>query len=195
MKSSLQIAVVLCPLLLTACASHPIVMRPVPPPATRPLEAVRYPEVIRTYHVGRYVDPGHPGTMHAGHDVYRVEASSRWNLHPGAVNESATLNPPQDAAFAPAPANDAVIAELNHQREVTSRILKESDQLLESYRQIEKAITKMKDVARDDTGLKAQIARMEQRLEECEQAVRNATAPSASSGKDLEIPSPQPSTQ
>jgi hypothetical protein len=39
--------------------------------------------------------------MHEGHPVYRVEASARWNLHPGPLCPAGTnlLNPPPDAAF------------------------------------------------------------------------------------------------
>ncbi|MCI0747749.1 MAG: hypothetical protein L0Y58_20270 [Verrucomicrobia subdivision 3 bacterium] len=69
--------------LVASCASRPqFVLRPTPPPAVEPIEAVRYGEVVRAYHVGRFVDPNHPETMHEQHPVYRIEVSARWNLHP-----------------------------------------------------------------------------------------------------------------
>ena len=48
----------LIPLVLVAsCASRPqLVVRPSSPPAVEPVEAVRYGEVVRAYHIGRYVD-------------------------------------------------------------------------------------------------------------------------------------------
>ena len=69
---------------LASCASRPqYVFQPVPPPPVEPVEAVRYGEVVRAYHIGRYVDPNHPETMHEQHPVHRIETSARWNLHPG----------------------------------------------------------------------------------------------------------------
>ena len=55
----------LIPLVFVAsCASRPqLAFRPLPSPAVGPVEAVRYGEVVRAYHVGRYVDPNHPETM------------------------------------------------------------------------------------------------------------------------------------
>ena len=112
----------LLPLVLVAsCASRPqMAVRPVPPAAVAPAESLRYAEVVRAYHVGRQVDPSHPGLMAEGHPIYRIEVSSRWNLHPGSPNAATLLNPPPDAAFAPPPTNDVVIAELNRQREATA---------------------------------------------------------------------------
>ena len=73
-------------LVVTSCASRPkpqVTVRPIPAPAVEPAESVRYTEVIRAYHIGRYVDPNHPEVMHEQHPVFRVEAHSRWNLKPG----------------------------------------------------------------------------------------------------------------
>jgi hypothetical protein len=53
-----------------SCASRPqLVVRPSPPAAVESIEAVRYSEVVRAYHVGRFVDPKHPETMHERHTV------------------------------------------------------------------------------------------------------------------------------
>ena len=88
---------------LSACSTTPkLTLRPQsPPPAAT--DSLRYPELVRAYHFGRYVDPNDGLVMHEQHVVYRVEENTRWNLHPGAT---ATLSPafsgPRDAAFAPA---------------------------------------------------------------------------------------------
>ena len=125
----------LIPLVFVAsCAAPPqLAVRPAPPAAVAPAESLRYDEVVRAYHVGRQVDPNHPGMMAEGHPVYRVEVSSRWNLHPGSPNAANLLNPPPDAAVAPPPTNDVVIAEMNRQREATALVMQQAARLAQSY--------------------------------------------------------------
>src|SRR5215212_2539203 len=43
-------------------------------------ERVRYPELVKGYHVARYAEPNRL-LMHEAHTVYRVEAQASWNLH------------------------------------------------------------------------------------------------------------------
>lgn len=45
-------------------------------------EKVRSNPVMRSYAVGRYVDPNRRNVMHEQHTVYREEQSPRWNLIP-----------------------------------------------------------------------------------------------------------------
>ncbi len=45
-------------------------------------EKVRSNPVMRSYAVGRYVDPNRKNVMHEQHTVYREEQSPRWNLIP-----------------------------------------------------------------------------------------------------------------
>ena len=110
----------LVPLLfLSACSTAPkLALHPQqsPPMDT---DAVRYPEVVRAYHIGRYTDPNDDLIMHEQHVVYRVEENTRWNFHPGPVDGNLPALPPRDAAFAPAPVNDAILAEVNSQRLAT----------------------------------------------------------------------------
>lgn len=158
----------LIPLLFVAsCASRPqIVVRPAPPAAVEPVEAVRYSEVVRAYHVGRYVDPNHPETMHEYHPVYRIETSARWNLHPGSSAVTSLLNPPPDAAFAPPPTNDVLIAEMNRQREATARVMEQAARLVQSYVELQKVVGEMKNVARNNALLGARLTTTEQRVGE-----------------------------
>ncbi|MDQ3624839.1 MAG: hypothetical protein M3463_20550, partial [Verrucomicrobiota bacterium] len=76
-------------LLLAGCASRRApVVRVTPhavPGTTLPsegMESVRYAENIRAYPLGRYIDPNNSRIMHEGHTLYRVESTSKWNLHP-----------------------------------------------------------------------------------------------------------------
>jgi len=114
----------LIPLLfLSACSTTPkLTLRP--QPSLPVAETVRYPEVLRAYHFGRYVDPNDDSVMHGQHTVFRVEENSRWNLHPANDGNEFTLPPsPHDAAFNPTPVNDAVLAEVNAQKLATIQIL------------------------------------------------------------------------
>jgi hypothetical protein len=156
----------LIPLVFVAsCASRPqLVVRPAPPTAFQPVEAVRYSEVVRAYYIGRFVDPNHPDTMNEQHPVYRIESSARWNLHPGSASAANLLNPPPDAAFAPPPSSDAVIAEMNRQREATKRVMSEAVRLSRSYEELQNIFSQMKTVARNNALLGARVATTEQRV-------------------------------
>lgn len=175
----------LIPLVLVAsCASRPkpqIAVRPLPPPAMEPIEAVRYAEVVRAYHVGRYVDPNHPLAMHEQHPVYRVEASARWNLHPGPLWPATTnlLNPPPDAAFSPPPVNDAVIAEIGRQREATDRVINEARRLAQSHEEFQRVIQQMQTVVTNQVRLSSRLADTEQRVANFAKDLQRLVAPAA----------------
>jgi hypothetical protein len=184
----------LIPLVFVAsCASHPqLAFRPLPSPAVGPVEAVRYGEVVRAYHVGRYVDPNHSETMEEGHHVYRVEVSARWNLHPGPANPANPLNPPPDAAFTPPPTNDVVIAEMNRQRETTAFVMQQAVRLTQSYNELQNIFVEMKKVARDNAVLGARLANTEQRVAGFEKELQKITAAPSSSTNDVPAFSPEP---
>ncbi len=166
--------------LFASCASRPqpqIGARPAPSPVVEPVEAVRYADVVRAYHVGRYVDPNHPQTMHEQHPVYRVEASAHWNLHPGALTTASLLNPPPDAAFVPPPTNDAIFAEMNRQRDITERVMAEALKLARSYDELRQIISEMKSVASSNALMGVRVANAEQRIAETEKELRRLALP------------------
>ena len=168
----------LIPLVFVAsCASRPqLAVRPVPPAAVAPAESLRYAEVVRAYHVGRQVDPNHPDLMAEGHPVYRIEVSSRWNLHPGSPNAANLLNPPPDAAFAPPPTNDVVIAELNRQREATALVMQQAARLAQSYQELQRVFGEMKTVAQNNAHLNARLTATEQRVKVFERELQTISA-------------------
>jgi hypothetical protein len=153
--------------------------------AVEPLEAVRYSELVRAYHVGRFVDPNHPETMHEQHPVYRVESSARWNLHPGPLNTANLLNPPRDAAYAPPSTDDAVLAEMNRQRETTDRVMQEATRLAQSYNELHKVFAEMKNVARNNALIGARLANTEQRVAEFEKDLQKLSIPPSSQTNDV----------
>ncbi|MGD0614999.1 MAG: hypothetical protein ABSA69_06100 [Verrucomicrobiota bacterium] len=167
----------LIPLVLVAsCVSRPqLAVRPLPPPAVGPVKAVRYGEMVRAYNVGRNVDPNHPETMQEEHEVYRIEVSAHWNLHPGLASAT-SLNPPPDAAFAPPLTNDMLVAEMNRQRETTALVLQQAVRLSQSYAQLQKVFAEMKNVARDNAVLGARLANSEQKIAAFEKELQKLTA-------------------
>jgi hypothetical protein len=183
----------LIPLVFVAsCASRPqVVLRPTPPPAVEPVETVRYGEVVRAYHVGRYVDPNHPEAMHEQHPVYRIEVSARWNLHPGPLNSANLLNPPPDVAFAPPPTNDVLVAEMNRQREATARVMVEAAKLAQSYGELQAVLGEMKNVARNNALLNVRLATNEQRVVEFSKELQKLSAPPLPATNDVPAFAPE----
>ncbi len=180
---------------VVSCASHPkpqVALRPLPPPAVEPVESVRYGDVIRAYHVGRYVDPNHPETMQEQHSVYRIEASARWNLHPGLPNPSNLLNPPSDAAFSQPPTNDALQAEMNRQREATERVMQEAARLAQSYAELQKVVNEMMNVARNQVLMNARLVSAEQRVAEFEKEIQKPGVPPSSATNEAPALIPEP---
>ncbi len=180
----------LIPLVFVAsCASRSqFSVRPTPSATVTPVESVRYAEVVRAYHIGRQVDPNHSELMSEGHPVYRVEVSPRWNLHPGSPNTINSLNAPTDVAYTPSPTNDAVIAELNHQRETTALVMQQAARLGQSYQQLNQLIGEMKTVAQNNATLNARLTATEQRVSDFE---KQLVKDSASSTNDFSHFSPE----
>jgi hypothetical protein len=166
----------------------------IPPPTIEPTEAVRFSEIVRAYHLGRYVDPNQPDVMHESHPVLRVETRSRWNLKPGGrTSDEVLLNPPRDPAFWPPSTNDLVLAELNRQREVTQGVIAEAAQLAKSYAEFQQVIKDMAVVATNHAWMEEQIQKTQRRLLELENEVRKALSePAASVTNETHSSSPTP---
>ena len=170
----------LIPLLfLTACSSPPkLALQPQPPAPTAEDSAVRYPEVVRAYHFGRYVDPNDDLVMHEQHVVYRVEENTRWDFHSGAADGYRPNWPPaRDAAFSPTPVSDAVLAEVNAQRLATVQILLEARTLSAALAQFQSALQQTKTNFQETAGLRATVIEMKQRLDALETAQKQSLPP------------------
>jgi hypothetical protein len=165
----------LLPLLfLPACSTAPkFRLRPQQPPAE--IAAVRYPEIIGAYHVGRYADPNDDLVMHERHTVYRVEENSRWDLHPDAGVSSTSI--PRDAAFSPAPVNDDILAEVNSQRLATVQIMSQAQILSSSLRQFQSALQQTRTNLQQAATLRATVAELTKRLDTLESAQAQSAAP------------------
>lgn len=148
--------------ILAGCATHrsgpQVTVRPLPPHVP-PRPELRYPEQIRSYHLGRHVDPARPGLLHETHPIHRIEAEAAWNLHPalGPAIPVSPAHPAPDPAFAPPPLDDAIIAELNRQQDATERVMWEATQLAGSYDQLQSVIADMTRVAAEFPSLRQQL--------------------------------------
>jgi hypothetical protein len=162
----------LIPLLfLSACSTAPkLTLRPQQPPPATDNSAVRYPEVLHAYHIGRYADPNDDLIMHEQHVVYRVEENTRWNFHPGPVDGNLPAAPSRDAAFAPAPVNDAILAEVNSQRLATTEIMMQARTLSTALAQFQTALSQTKTNLQETARLRVSVNEMKQRLDSLETA-------------------------
>jgi hypothetical protein len=159
-------------LFLTACSTAPkLALRPQSPPPAADNSAVRYPEIVRAYHFGRYVDPNDDLVMHEQHTVYRVEENTLWNFHPAPAGGSAAqFMPPRNAAFAPAPVNDSILAEVNSQRLATSQIVAESKILAAALHQLEIALQDTRKNEQATANLRITVDSLKKQLDALETA-------------------------
>ena len=171
----------LVPLLfLSACSTAPkLTLRPQQPPATD-ADGIRYPEVLHAYHVGRYADPNDDLIMHEQHTVYRVEENTRWNFHPGPADGNLPALPPRDAAFAQAPVNDAILAEVNSQRLATTEIMMQARTLSTALAQFQTALSQTKTNLQETARLRLTVNEMQKRLDAIATTQEQPPAPAIS---------------
>jgi hypothetical protein len=159
---------------LTACSTTPrLALRPQSPPPAADNSAVRYPEVVRAYHFGRYVDPNDDLVMHEQHVVYRVEENTRWDLHPGSAGGDvffSAASSPRDSAFNPLPVNDAILAEVNAQKLATVQIMVQARILSSALAQFQVALQQTKTNLQEMAVLRASVVEMKKRLDALETA-------------------------
>jgi len=177
----------LIPLLfLSACSTAPkLTLRPQQPPPATDNSAVRYPEVLHAYHIGRYADPNDDLIMHEQHVVYRVEENTRWNFHPGPADGNLPVLPSRDAAFAPAPVNDAILAEVNSQRLATTQIMIQARTLSAALAQFQNALSQTKTNLQETARLRASVNEMKQRLDTLESAPGQLPPPPISTTNEV----------
>lgn len=180
-------------LLLSACSTTPkIVVQPLQPSGGTEQKSVRYPEAVRTYHVGRYTDPNNGMVMHEQHVVYRIEENARWDLRPG--NSCGVHFPPvsvpRDAAFMAFPVNDAILAEVNSQRLATAQIMGQTKVLSGALQQLQVALQIARTNEQAAAGLRAAMNDLRKRLDALESLKAPASAPDATTNPPPVMPNP-----
>jgi hypothetical protein len=78
--------------------------------------------------------------------------------------------PPRDAAFAPAPVNDAILAEVNSQRLATTQIMMQARTLSAALSQFQTALQQTKTNFQETVILRATVNDMKQRLDALQSA-------------------------
>jgi hypothetical protein len=171
-------------LFLSACTTTPkLALRPQQPPPSTENSTIRYPEVVRAYHFGRYVDPNDDLVMHEEHTVYRVEENTRWDLHPATAGNHSFFPPPsepRDTAFSALPVNDAVLAEVNAQRLATVQIMTQARTLSAALAQFQTALQQAKTSLQETAVLRATVGDMKRRLDALESTSELQVQPMAS---------------
>ena len=170
-------------ILLPACATRkPVVVQMPAMPATmlapRDVASVRYAENVKSYAVGRYVDPNNPLVMHEAHTIYRVETTARWNLHP-----NAPANVPGgpaisliDTAYKASPITPEIAAEVERQKAATLALLAQGQRMSQVINQLQKALPATAQAAKEDAQLQAEMTDAEKRLEILENQFRQNQA-------------------
>jgi len=94
-------------------------------------EKVRVGETLKSYPVGRYVDPQDPNVMHEAHVVYRKEAGSSWNLNPNAptVVPLGPVLAVADPAKTPAPLPAELESKMAEQNQLVASLIEQNEAL------------------------------------------------------------------
>jgi len=170
---------------LTACSTAPkLALSPQSPPPAADNSTVRYPEVVRAYHVGRYADPNDDLVMHEQHVVYRVEENTRWDFRPASAGGDVpfpAVPSPRDAAFSPLPVNDAVLAEINAQKLATIQIMVQAQTLSSALAQFQAALQQTRTNFQETAVLRAAVIEMKKRLDALETAPVQTPQPTPNS--------------
>jgi hypothetical protein len=167
-------------LFLTACSTAPkLTLTLLPPPqVTADNSGVRYPEIVRAYHVGRYADPNDDLVMHEQHVLYRVEENTRWDLRPGSRGVDFTA--PRNPAFSPGPVNEAILAEVNSQRLATAQIMAQARLLSSAMTQVQNALQEANTNLQQTVALRTVMSDLKQRIVALENAQKEPSPPSVS---------------
>ncbi|MBE2203869.1 MAG: hypothetical protein IAE94_06005 [Chthoniobacterales bacterium] len=124
------------------------------------LAAVRTPETVKAYPVGRYTDPNYPEEMHERHTVYRREQSPDWNYLP---------DPPYALPLGPAvatsnPSPSYYVKADNEMMNAQQRAYAEA--LQEQNRAMKKRIESLQREAGKVQGLEQEIDRLKKQIDE-----------------------------
>lgn len=163
MKSLFAITLV-C--LISSCSSW---KKPLSPPPVvlvdekpKPLsefqkEQLRHPETLKKYAIGRYVDPSNGLVMHEAHDVYRVEATSKWNRQP--LRAATRIDDPNPRSISSQYQSEVaqLRRNLHQERANSSAAMKASEQMRAQIEPLTQAVSKATDLAKQNAILRKQL--------------------------------------
>jgi hypothetical protein len=115
------------------------------------MENVRAGETLKSYPVGRYLDPEDSNVMHEAHVVYRKEAGSSWNLHPNAptVVPLGPVLAVGDPARSPTPLPAELEQRMAEQNQLVASLIEQNEALTRELGKIsqEIAVLRQRSVA------------------------------------------------
>lgn len=159
-------------------------------PASR-VAAVRFPELVKAYPIGRYVEPNNRRVMHEAHTIYRVESDSRWNLRqgvPGAVG-AGPVQKVSDTTRSDRLERDDLFVELSRQKQATQAVMEGGRNVSEKLSEVVDALRRIKSVAEQNARLLREVEGTKARLETLE-----ARLPAALPASQQVVPKPEPRT-
>jgi hypothetical protein len=173
MKTILILIPLVC---LSACSTKRLVQMPHSVPGTSltpdDLESVRYSENLKTYPVGRYIDPNDDLVMHEAHTIYRVETTTKWNLHPN-VSVRLPGGPVLgivDPARSEPPVTAEVVAEVQKQKAATQALIDQGARINQALAQLSQSASGAKQL--ETSRLREEISLTRKRLEALEEQFR-----------------------
>lgn len=137
---------------------------PPPAPAVAPVsgtdldetnaEKVRVGETLKSYPVGRYVDPTDSNVMHEAHVVYRKEAGASWNLNPNAptVVPLGPVLAVADPAKTPAPLPAELEQKMAEQNQLVASLIEQNEALAKELAKLGKEIADLRAKAPNNGG-------------------------------------------
>ena len=101
-------------------------------------EKVRVGETLKSYPIGRYVDPNDPNVMHEAHVVYRKEAGTSWNLNPNAptVVPLGPVLAVADPAKTPSPLPAELEQRMAEQNQLVASLIEQNEALTKELAKI-----------------------------------------------------------
>ncbi len=110
------------------------------------VEKVRVSETLKSYPVGRYIDPQDSNVMHEAHVVYRKEAGASWNLNPNAPT-AVSLGPVlavADPAKTPAPLPAELEQKMAEQNQLVASLIEQNEALAKELAKLGQQITELR---------------------------------------------------
>lgn len=110
------------------------------------VEKVRVGESLKSYPIGRYVDPADPNVMHEAHVVYRKEAGASWNLNPNAptVVPLGPVLAVADPAKTPGPLPAELEAKMAEQNQLVASLIEQNEALTKELAKLNKDVAALR---------------------------------------------------
>lgn len=143
-------------------------------------DALRFPEKIKAYPLGRYADPNSRGVMHEAHTIYRVETTPKWNLAGRGRGTPTTTSSTMRGDFS----RNELLVELSRQREATKSVMQSGQTVSSKLSDLATSLQKNhQTLAEQNAGIRKELQTTRERLETLEKKVEEQPPPEISPEK------------